>query len=270
MAELSDTNTNPSTYSVPPVERALHLLRHIANGNRCQNLAKTAKVLNINRTTLIRLIHTLAANRMIEEIDEDSGYRLGSGLVSLAAQAMHSRDIVQLAQPVMAELTSRLKLSTHLGILDGTDIVYLSRETPNTHLVSNVRAGSRLPAHATTVGRAILSAMPEDKVRQLYANNPMGAATDKTATSIDELLKQLRDDRNKAHAWSMGNFEPGIGSCAAVIYDHRGKPVGAMNVSGPEVQFDLANSGADQISNAVMKAARDISASMGYVGTENS
>ena len=262
MAELSDTHASP--YSVPPVERAFSLLRHIANGNRCQNLAKTSKALNINRTTLIRLIHTLLANRMIEEIDEDSGYRLGSGLVSLAAQAMHSRDIVQLAKPIMTELANRLKLSTHLGILDGTDIVYLSRETPNTHLVSNVRAGSRLPAHATTVGRAILSAMPEEEVHALYADNAMGAVTDKTATSVDALLDQLREDRQKEHAWSVGNFESGIGSCAAVVYEHRGKPAAAINVSGPESRFDDDGQGADEIRQGVIQAAHAISVAMGY------
>lgn len=267
MSQLSDTNTTSSTYSVPPVERAFNLLRHIANGNRCQNLAKTSKALDINRTTLIRLIHTLLANRMIEEIDEASGYRLGSGLVSLAAQALHSRDIVQLAQPIMVELANHLKLSTHLGILDGTDIVYLSRETPNTHLVSNVRAGSRLPAHATTVGRAILSAMPEDEVRALYADDALVAVTDKTAASVDTLLEQLREDRKQAHAWSVGNFEAGIGSCAAVVYEHRGKPAAAINVSGPESRFEPDSQGGAEIRQGVIQAAHAISIAMGYHDT---
>lgn len=78
-----------TAYSVPPVERALNLLRYIGNGKKCRNLSTASKELGINRTTLIRLIHTLADNRMIEEIEEGAGYRLGPGLISLAAQAIH-------------------------------------------------------------------------------------------------------------------------------------------------------------------------------------
>lgn len=253
-------------YSVPPVERALKLLRHIGDGNTCRNLSATASALDINRTTLIRLIHTLADNRMIEEIAHGAGYRLGVGLISLGAQAMQGRDLVQVCQPVLADLCAQTGMSAHMGILDGRDIVYLSRETPNTHLVSNVRAGSRLPAHASSIGRAILAQMDPAMIAATLADAPLDIRTSKTPDTLAAVLAQAAEDHAAGVAWSEGNFEAGIGSCAAVILDHQGKPVGGLNVSGPQSVFvDEVAAGSDRIRSAVKTAAERASQALGYV-----
>ena len=136
---MPQTDASPA-YSVPPVERAFALLRHIAGGGTCANVSHTAKALGINRTTLIRLLHTLQAEAMIEPA-EGNGWRLGPGLIALAGDALAGRDITRLARPVMQALSETLKLSSHLGILDRREIIYVVREAPNAHLVSNVMIG---------------------------------------------------------------------------------------------------------------------------------
>jgi DNA-binding IclR family transcriptional regulator len=261
-----DKTQKTPEYAVPPVERALKLLRHIGDGNTCRNLSATATALGINRTTLIRLIHTLMAYRMIEELPNGAGYRLGVGLISLGAQAMQGRDLVQVCQPVLADLCGETGMSAHMGILDGHDIVYLSRETPNTHLVSNVRAGSRLPAHASSIGRAILAELDAAQIETLLAEAPLAARTDKTPVTLAAVLDQARADKALGVAWSEGNFEAGIGSCAAAIFDHQGRPVGALNVSGPQSAFvEESAAGTDRIKATVKRAADRASQALGYV-----
>jgi DNA-binding IclR family transcriptional regulator len=266
-AQATAQDTDEKSYSVPPVERAIKLLRYIGDGNTSRNLSTASKALGINRTTLIRLIHTLLDTRMIEEIAEGAGYRLGAGLISLGAQAIHGRDIVHICQPILAELCTATGMSSHLGILDGLDIVYLSRETPNTHLVSNVRAGSRLPAHASSIGRAILAELSADELRALFADHVLIQSTEKTPMTLDAILAQAQADNAAGVAWSEGNFERGIGSCAAVIRDHQGKPVGAINVSGPQNAFTAeTEAGSDDIKQAVARACRQASLELGYSG----
>lgn len=250
------------TYSVPPVERAIRLLRYIGDRNTCRNLSTASRDLGINRTTLIRLIHTLLDQRMIEEIGDGAGYRLGVGLVSLGAQALDGRDIVQLCQPILQDLCEATAMSAHLGILDGTDIVYLSRATPNSHLVSNLRAGARLRAHASSIGRAIIAEMTDAEIRALFAEAELQAVTAKTPTTLDALLMQAHKDKGAGHAWSVGNFEAGIGSCAAAILDHGGRVVAGLNVSGPEGRFADHRDG-EGIRRAVLDAARRATAAMG-------
>ena len=268
--DLSETDTESgpesAAYSVPPVHRAFTLLRHIAAGGRCRNASATARELGINRTTLIRLLHTLEAERMIESVDDGLSWQLGPGMIVLAAEALKSRDVVRVAQPVMARLAADLGLSSHLGVLDGRDIIYLLRETPNTHLVSNVREGSRLPAHATTVGRVLLGHLPPDDLDRLYADAVLDKATDKTATTLGALRAQIQADRTRGAAWSAGNFERGIGSCAAPIRDHRGRVVAAVNVTGPEGRFVPDTPQAAAIESRVCAAAAEISRGLGHSG----
>ena len=255
-----------STYSVPPVERALKLLRYIGDGQRVRNLSTASRDLGINRTTLIRLIHTLLDHRMIEEIGDNGGYRLGAGLVSLGAQAIQGRDIVQVCQPILQRLCHDTGMSAHLGVLDGRDIIYLARETPNSHLVSNVRTGSRLPAHASSIGRAILAEMSEDRLQQVFAGGVLEQVTEKTPSSVAEIIDQARADRAVGYAWSQGNFEFGIGSCAAVVFDHTGQPVGGINVSGPEGRFSGVNTDETaRLRDCVVRAAQDASTELGFV-----
>lgn len=262
--ETLDEGGTRYEYTVPPVHRAFVLLRHIANGHRCRNTSSTARELGINRTTLMRLLHTLAAEGMIESADDGTSWQVGPGMIALTSEALRSRDVVRIAQPVMENLSSTLSLSSHLGVIDGREIVYLLREAPNSHLVSNVRAGSRLPAHATTIGRILLAHMSESALRALYAGQTLSAFTAKTPASLEALMVQIANDRAQGFAWSYGNYEPGIGSCAVAIRDHRGKVIAAINVTGPESGFAPEMPRAEEIRQCVARAAAEISKGLGY------
>jgi DNA-binding IclR family transcriptional regulator len=266
MVGASHAPMDDTAYGVPPVARAFTLLRYIAAGNRCRNTSKAAKATGINRTTLIRLLATLEDEGMIEAIPEDGGYRLGTALITLAAEALHGRGVAQVAQPFLVELVRELNLSAHLGILEGREIVYLARVTPNSHLASNVREGTRLPAHATTIGRILLADLAPEELRARYAGMRLDAYSDKTRTSLPALAKQLAEDRALGIAWSMANFEPEIGSAAALVRDHRGHAAGAINVTGHASAFEPGTPRVEEIAVALKKAASRTSEALGYRG----
>jgi DNA-binding IclR family transcriptional regulator len=171
---------------------------------------------------------------------------------------------VQIAQPELQELAVTLGLSTHLGIIEGQDILYLLRETPNLHLVSNIRVGSRLPVHATTIGRIILAYLDTGQRDAVLADCDLHAVTDKTATTPDRLALQISTDRRLGIAWSVGNFEAGIGSGAVAIFDAAGKVVAAINVTGPEREFEDTAGRRDEIQGALTRAAERVSQQLGY------
>lgn len=254
-----------TAYSVPPVVRAFKLLRHIAAGDSVVNMSQTARAIGISRTTLIRLIATLEAEQMIEREGTSGGFKLGIGLAGLAGQTLASNDIARAGDPVLQALTDRLSLSSHLGVRLGRDILYVARRTPNVHLVSNVGIGSRLPAHATSIGRIILAYTPRDEVRQLFQGVKLKAATSKTATTLTALCAQIDADRATGLAWSDGNYEAGISSVAAPVFDLTGRVAGAVNVTGPFATFNGSAAARRQIGEAVAAATADISRRLGYV-----
>ncbi|HZD88535.1 MAG TPA: IclR family transcriptional regulator [Pseudolabrys sp.] len=262
-----DSDRDEDAYLSPPVQRAVRLLRHIVEGDPVTNLSRSARELGINRTTLLRLLHTLHAERFLEPRGEAQGWRIGTGLIALAAQAFYSEDLVQTAVPVLTRLADQLMLSTHLGVLDGLEVVFVVRRTPNHSVVSNIRIGSRLPAHAANMGRIILAHMPADKVDRMYAGTELKPVTAHTVVTLAQMHAQLAADRAAGLAWSDGNYEAGISSVAAAIFDPTGEPVAAINVSGHSADFSGAARRAE-IAAGISVAAREISERLGWLAPD--
>jgi DNA-binding IclR family transcriptional regulator len=254
-------------YIAPPVQRAVRLIRHVAEGNPVLNMSETAKALKINRTTLLRLLHTLEVEGFVERRPSGAGFQVGLSFLELGARALFSQDLVQVAVPVLTRLAETLRLSAHLGVLDRTEVLYLVRRAPNTSLASNIRVGSRLPAHATTMGRMILAFLPEMEIDKLYAGKALERFSEHTATTLAALHAKLAQDRSAGMAWSDGHFETGISSAAVPVFDFAGTPLGAINVSGPVGAFgDEARHGA--IGDEVRRAGMEISHRLGWIGPE--
>jgi DNA-binding IclR family transcriptional regulator len=258
---------NGDIYISPPVQRAVVLLRHIAEGDQVTNMSRTARELGINRTTLLRLLHTLEAERFIEPRPEGQGWRIGLGLIGLAAQSFFSEDLVQISVPVLTRLADTLRLSAHLGVLDNLEVVYLVRRVPNHVYASNIRVGSRLPAHAANMGRIILAHMPADRIDRLFTGAVLRRVTPHTAVTLTQLHTQLASDRAAGLAWSDGNFEAGISSVAAPIFDATDMPVAALNVSGHAADF-AGPARRTLISDNMKAAAVEISQRLGWRGTQ--
>ena len=253
------------SYVSPAVQRAARLLRHIAEGDSVTNMSRAARELGINRTTLLRLIQTLEAERFIEARSEGRGWQIGVGLIGLTAQAFFSEDLVQIAVPLLARLAESLALSAHLGVLDGRDIVYLVRRVPNHAFASNIRIGTRLPAHAANMGRIILAYLPPEYIDRLYSGVVLNAVTPQTAVTLVQLHAQIEADRAAALAWSDGNYEAGISSVAAAIFDVTNSPVAAVNVSGQTNDF-IGAVRRNQISANIRAVAHEISERLGWRG----
>ncbi len=257
--------TDANAYIAPPVQRAVRLIRHVAEGNPVLNMSETAKALKINRTTLLRLLHTLEAEGFVERRPSGEGYQVGLSFLEVGARALFSQDLVQVAVPILTRLAEELQLSAHLGILDGTDVLYLVRRTPNTPLASNIRVGSRLPAHATTMGRIILAFMPSVEIERLFSGKELQRVTEHTATTLQALSLKIERDRIAGMAWSEAHFERGIGSAAVPVFDFAGTPVGAINVSGPVSTF-MAADRRTVISKELRASGAEISRRLGWIG----
>jgi DNA-binding IclR family transcriptional regulator len=263
--DVAKGSGNAARYGVPPVARAIRLLRQIADGDRVLNASRTGKALGINRTTLIRLLHTLEEERFIERRPDGEGYQIGAGVIGLAAQSLFSQDLLQTALPILSGLAETFRLSSHLGVLDGRHVLYLLRRTPNVHLASNIRIGSRLPAHATAMGRIMLAFLPPEQVKALYGRAHLEAYSDTTPVNFAALRAQLDDDRKRAVVWSESGFEVGISAFAAPVFDHTGSVLAAINVTGPGEAFPTKGGQRARIGEAVRAAALQISERLGFV-----
>ena len=235
---MSTTTDTDDTYLSPSVQRAVSLLRHIGEGDPVTNVSRTARALGINRTTLLRLLRTLQAERFIQSDPDHGGWRIGLGLIGLAAQAFFSQDLVQISVPVADRLAETLGLSAHPAVLDGRDVIFVVRRAPNAPWsamsVPAPAAGTRdqsRPHHSRPpsagAGRGAVS-------RQGDA----GRGTKHSPVTLEQLRRRLDDDRALGIAWSDGNSSS-RGSARSLRRSSMppARPVAALNVSGRSGEF---------------------------------
>ena len=257
------TGAGTGRYVVPGLARGLRLLELFDRTRPEWTLAELTAGTGLPRSTAYRLAVTLERLGYLERTEPHKTYRLGVRVLHLGFEFLGSQELVEIAHAPLQRLSAGTGGSTHLAILDGTDAVYLLRVAGPNRLVSNVRAGTRLPAHATVMGRALLAAHDAEALCTRFGDAPLAAATCETATTIEALQKQVRDVRTRGYALSVAGFEAGISSVGAPVWNVSGEVVAAINFTGPDSQFDRERLIAEVV-EPVRETAGDISRRLGW------
>ena len=248
--------------TVPGLERGLRLLRLFKRTRPSITPPEIAHELKIPRSTVHRLLQTLEEMEFLRRAESGGAYVLGPAVLSIGFEYLSSLDIVQLSNPVLSQLRDKTQCSAHLAVLHGTDIVYLSRHASPSAVTSNVSVGTRLPAHASVMGRVLLADLGSSVLHALYKDKPLRRFTPKTPTSIASLERLLLEDRRLGYVIGSSYYERGVTSVAAPVHDHTGKVIAAINVAIVDTLVD-ESAVYGKITAETCAAAASISAMMG-------
>jgi DNA-binding IclR family transcriptional regulator len=218
-------------YLVPALTRGLSILSTLAGTDSNPTLSEVAASLGVTRSSAYRLLYTLGHLGFVEYDARAKTYALGPQVLALGYGYLASRDIPPVALPHLERLRDRTGWSAHLGELHGREVVYLAR-VPTRRLVSStVHIGTRLPAHATTMGRILLSGLSDDEIRDLYQQDMAQPLDLSPCSSVAALLEQIAADRANGFVVQNSVYEAGVASAAAPIRDVTNRIVGAINIS---------------------------------------
>ena len=249
-------------YSVHSLELGLRVLESFdRNSVDAMTLSEVARRIGVSRSSAFRLVHTLERLGYLAREGETKSYRLGARVMSLGYAFLSSKDIAELARPELRRLRAATRASAHLGILDGGDVLYIARYAAHEPVGSMIAVGARLPAHATTMGRILLAFKPAAYVDEHFAG-PLARYSERTPVTLDELRALLDADRVRGYAISHSNFESGIASIAAPVFDASGDIAAAINVSIPEASLDDRFD--TDVAGVVCEVARTISQLAGH------
>ena len=250
-------------YTVPALKRGLEILRAFTQDRPVLALGPLARDMDLPRATVFRLLRTLESMGFVTREDGGRGYRLGPAVLGLGFEFLAALEVPELARPALEALRDRTGASTHLAIRDGTDIIYVARRAGRSALASNIRVGSRLAAHATSMGRVLLAALGEAELAQLYAGRDLPRFTDQTPVDLEALQSLLRADRARGWVVSRSYFERGVASVAAPVFDASGRVMAAINITVAETAVDTAVL-EGPLKDDVVAAAAAISSWLGY------
>lgn len=262
-ASMSARPKDHQRYFVPGLMRGLEMLQAFEREKPALRLSDLARSVKISNSAAFRIAYTLELAGFIERDAGSNHYRLTGKALGLGFEYLASLEIVDIARPVLEKLRNDTNLSAHLAILEGSEIVHLSRIPAHGPLTSTVTVGSRRPAHATPSGRVLLFEKTNIELAAIFGDAKLEAFTKQTPTSLASLIALLAKDRARGFVVSRGSYLPGSGSVSAPIRDSAGKIIAAINVSGPTVIFEKAAKDT-RLNDLVVGAANQISVRLGF------
>ncbi|GAA3567598.1 IclR family transcriptional regulator [Marinobacter xestospongiae] len=245
-------------YTVPALQRGLRILEMFDSQRRTMSQAEMAEQLGVSTSSLYRIVQTLTNMQYLNKIGTNT-YTLGTQVVSRGFSYLASREIVEVAAPFITRLRDSTSLSSHLGIRDGAETLYVFRALALQRLSVNVPLGTRFPCHTTAMGRALLMGMTPAELQTLYQGQRIDGYPVPAPQTMPELIAQCEKERSQGWSQHYSDYSTAL---AVPIRNFTGNVVAAINISGPD---PVMNSDAvrQQLIDALQDTAREIMRQLG-------
>lgn len=252
-------------YFIHAFARGLKLLERVAEAGGPLTLSQIAKRMDMTLPTAYRFLYTLQELGFMETDADRKSYRLTPKILKLGHGLFRTSEFWHTAHPYLVKASQEYGETFNLAILDGDQILYIDRVKTESILSVNLTIGSKLPAFCTSMGRVLLSRLPEEEMRTRLRAAHRETFTPRTVTAIPQLETIIRQVRRQGYAVNDGELSPELCSAAAPILNREGDAIAALNMAVHKARHD-----ADYVESimvpAVVACAARISQAMGYFG----
>src|SRR5215468_3633531 len=258
---IDDEAEDRARGGVQSLGRAFAILEQVARHREGIGLAELSKLVGLHNSTTFHLAKTMVSLGYIRQERETKRYRVGRPLFALAASALDEIEMVNVATPILEDLSRETGESSHFAVRMGDAVVVIARTSGPGAFQLTDRVGVVRPAHCTALGKIILASLRPDQLKRFLERVELKPSTRKSITEPSVLLREIAEIRRSALAFDDGEFNPEVRCVAVPVYNFTGDVVGALGISGPIWRMT------DQIlqgrAKAVKTAANRLSAEFG-------
>jgi DNA-binding IclR family transcriptional regulator len=251
---------------VPAATRTLALLNAMAELGQPATAASLAKRLTIPRSSCYQLLEVLEETGFAIHYPEDQRWGLGLAAWELGSAYMRHEPLERLARPVLRKLVADLEKQApvvgHLGVLDGSDVLYLLEERPARSLKLVTDIGVRLPAHLTASGRSMLAVLDQKQLSASFKGMNLASRTGLGPKDLGELTKALATEREQGFALEVDEVSLGYASVGVAIKDNLGHPLAGIAVTLQSRTLEKLQ--LSQLALAMKQAAKELSRKFGH------
>jgi IclR family pca regulon transcriptional regulator len=252
-----------SVESLQSLERGIAVIQVFSRERPALTLSEVAKLTGTTRATARRVLLTL---RNLGHVRLDGRlFSLTPRVLSLGWAYLSSLNLAEVAQPLMEELVEETHESCSASTLDVPDIVYVARVPTRRIMTISLGVGTRLPAHATSMGRVLLADLPPDEFDRYLRETDLERFTARTTADVDGLRRAVDAVREQGWALVDQELEIGLRSIAAPLRDASGRALAAMNVSAAASRVSVEEL-TDRFLPSLLRTAGAISAALGAKG----
>jgi IclR family pca regulon transcriptional regulator len=149
--------------------------------------------------------------------------------------------------------------SCSLAVLENDEVLYVARSSTSRIMSVALNVGSRLPAYCTSLGRAILSFLPEQDLSNYLEHVELRAFTPHTVVSEKKLREMLTSVRLAGYALIEEELEVGLRSIAVPVRGASGNVVAALNIGAQASRVTRAQMEQDFLP-LLLKGSRELAA----------
>lgn len=229
-------------------------------GQRNMTATEICSTLELNKSTVHRLLYTLEYAGFIEKIADTHSYRLSIKLVQLCSVRINDIELMTEAKPFLASLVKNINQAVHLAILNNNRAMYIDKIDTVNSIRMYSAIGRSIPLHCSAIGKALLLDKTDAEILDILNEIGMEKFTANTLTSSNALLEQLHVARESG--FTVDNFEHEENVCciAVPVYDYRQRIIAAISTAAlKNTYFDR-----QQLIVSLKNAALQISHSLGY------
>jgi len=249
------------TGQVQSLTRGLSLLEALARAEGGLTLTDVAQRVQLAPSTAHRLLSTLEKMGYVYQAGDLGRWYVGLQAFTVGTSFLANRDFVAQSHPYMRRLMEQSGETANLGILEGTDAVFIDQVQCREMMRTIVKLGSRVPLHASGVGKAIFAAMPDDEIEAILKVKGLPRITGNTITSPETMWAAIRVIRQRG--WSFDDEEHALSTrcVAAPIYNEHAEVLGAISLAGPSSR--LPDERIKQLGALVAHTAEDLTHRLG-------
>jgi IclR family KDG regulon transcriptional repressor len=172
--------------------------------------------------------------------------------------------LLTFAMPMLEQLTRECHEASHLAIMQGTEVVYVSHEESKEPVRISFGMGHRAPAHCTALGKVFLADLTDSDILMLYKNQKkLERLTTRTKTSLRELLAEMAIVRKEGIAYDNEEYMTGLRCMAAPIRDFSRRIVAAASLSMFTHKMTAARR--EFFKSALTRASAELSEKLGFL-----
>ncbi|MGL4858485.1 MAG: IclR family transcriptional regulator [Enterobacteriaceae bacterium] len=255
------TQEQECRYLIPGLEKGLNMLLQFSQQRREMTFAELQRLGKLPKATAYRVVQTLEHMGFLQRHPRNNTFSLGINVLRLGFEFIASLDVVQLGQPVIEQLRDRSQCSSHLAIRDGQDVIYVARVSAAEALINEVRVGTRLPVHRTSLGRMLLTDISRDEFDKLYPQVALPCQGSGGPGDRETLWDLVQQDKEQGYVIGESFYHYGISSIVFPIYNREARVEAVTSILVPSDQ--IPGKDKERLIDEVRQAARRISTLLG-------
>lgn len=259
---MSEESEPGSAEFVQSLARGLRVIRAFDAQHPDLTLSDVARRSDLTRAAarrfLLTLVHLGYVRATPDAATGASRFALTPRVLELGVSYLSSLSLPEVAQPHLERLSREVDESVSAAVLHGPSIVYVARVPTRRIMSVRITLGTQLPAVATSMGRVLLAALPDDETDAALAAVALEPSAPRTRATPDELRAEI--ERVRAQGWAIvdGELEPGLRSVAVPVRGRDDRVVAALNVSTSATRDTL-----DRLSGVYLPRLQETAAAIG-------